>query len=129
MINPWCALSNGALLLWPGPLGSSSGAQASVEQGGGGLPLNKVDAAGSQGFNQAAGLKSSQRLWKIMPQKAILSGGSVVVGPHDLNGQYHLTTWVCYFLNLKRMKFLWFIDSLKDRKGKDLSEFFKPQTK
>lgn len=25
-------------------------------------------------------------------KKAILSGGSVVVGPHDLNDQYHLTT-------------------------------------
>lgn len=53
-----------------------------------------------------------------MMQKATLFGGSVVVGPHDLNDQYHFTTRVCYFLKLKRMKMLWLMDSPEDRKGK-----------
>ena len=56
-----------------------------------------------------------------MMQKATLFGGSVVVGPHDLNDQYHFTTsllfpkiekeWKCYGLwtaqKTGRERFIW----------------------
>lgn len=51
-----------------------------------------MDVADSQGIIQQKVLNHHIRLWKIMMQKATLFGGSVVVGPHDLNDQYHFTT-------------------------------------